>query len=440
MNTQEVFVSEHISATLIERYRQRQIEPPELLALDEHLSNCAQCRQQLRSALAVDAAALRLKTNLTTLHETADHLPQSQLRLYLAETLDAVDRELAESHLEFCATCQNQLEQLRLAKQPEQSPGQTDSPKKFADWFRNHFFALPMAIRFAGAIVLLALLIWAAVSAFRQLQPQPEMKPEVAQNDPSPNPTNEPFKPAVQLALNDGGKVVTIGVDGTLSGFESLDAAEQQAIKDALLAGRIEIPASLSELKSGAGSLMGGPDDNPAKQWAASSKKTLASPFAEIIAEDKPTFRWQPLAGAQSYVVTINEPAANYREVVASPKLQTTRWTAPALPRGRLFTWQVTATLKEADRTEREVTAPAAEAAEAKFRVLTKSEAEELAKGKTDYAGQHLPLGLLYARLGLLKNAETELQDLAADNPDAPAVQKLLKEIRAARQATNATR
>jgi hypothetical protein len=448
----EVFVtdrvSEHLVEKVIERYRQRQLEPSELLALDEHLMGCAACRRQMRAALILPAVPSRLQAEFASMaRDENDHLPENQLRAYLAEKLDAVDRELAESHLESCPSCQSQVRELQLAMsivdKPIPAPANHTSGKRFRNylpgWIREFGGGgnWNLTLRFAGAMALLALLVWGVMrwrssttEKRQEFAGGPSPTASLDNKLPEPSPQSQPL-----FAINDGGRQITADARGNLTGVESLSAEEQQTIKNSLLSGQIETPSTLAELKGKAGSTMGGPNSNPAQVWAASNS-TLLAPFAEVIAEDRPQFKWKPLEGAGSYVVIINEPAANYREVAVSPVLTATRWTPPrALPRGRLFIWQVTATYKASDGNSQEVTAPAPEAPETKFRVLTKTQAEELARAKQVYESQHLPMGLLYARLGLLKDAERELQALAARNPKQPIVEKLLRDLQNKRRA-----
>jgi len=431
-------VTEHLSTQLAERYRQRQLDPFELLMLDDHLSGCASCRRQLRDALALSTAAQRLQTNaLTVRDEEIEHPSESQLRSHLMEQLDAVDRELVESHLEFCADCQSRRGELRLAmRQTGNAAPEKWFSRAIPDWLKGGSVAsgnrlsLSFALRFAVAASLMVLLVWSLM----RWRPNSDKRQNLAGASPSPSSDighpSPQFTLAPLLALNDDGRQVTLDADGNLTGIESLSAVERQSIKNALTTGQVETPNTLAELKSAANGLMGERDANPDKAWAASSNSTLLAPFAEVVAEDRPTMIWKALEGAKSYVVTINDPAANYREIAVSHKLTATRWTPPrALPRGRLYTWQVTAFIND-----REITAPGPESREAKFRVLTQSQADELAQVRRIYAGRHLALGLSYARLGLLKDAERELQALAADNPQAPIAQKLLRDLRGKRQ------
>jgi len=442
-------VSEHLAESLIERYRQRQLNPAELLALDEHLTACAACRGQMRAALSLAGAPARLQNGLVFVENEGDHLANGQLRAYLREQLDAVDRELAESHLDFCERCQSRLGELQRAMQPANTPVAVSAAKQpdSESWFDS---LLPgwlrellagggqplLALRVAGAMALLALLAW---GVWRWRAPGGN-QPQVAVG-PSPTTTIEnnlpqPAPPVTQvLTLNDGDGQVTLDAHGNVTGIESLPAAQQQAIKIALANGQVEVPRTLGELNGKGGELMGGSNPDPAKAWAA-SPATLLSPLAEVIVENRPTLLWKPLTGADGYIVTINNPAANYSEVAASLKVTATRWTPPrALPRGRFYTWQVTAFVKDANGAEQEFTAPASEAAEAKFRVLGQAEADEVEQARQLYAGRHLTLGLLYTRLGLLKEAERELRALAAANPESQIAQTLLRDLRAKRQA-----
>jgi hypothetical protein len=425
-----------------------------MLALDEHLTTCAACRGQMRVALSLADAPARLQNGLMIVENEGDHLASSQLHAYLRDQLDAVDRELAESHLDFCENCQSRLGEIRRTMQSVNAPvaisavRQPDSSKWFRrllpGWLREMLAGGTqpplLALRVAGAMALLALLAW---GVWRWLVPGGKLQ-QLA-GGPSPTATVEKKlpqpPPATQvLAIDDGGGQVTLDAQGNVAGIESLSTAQQQAIKTALANGQVEIPRSLAELKGTGSNLMGRSNHDPAQAWA-SSPATLLSPLAEVILENRPTLRWKPLAGADGYIVTINNPAANFSEVAASPKLTATRWTPPrALPRGRLYTWQVTAFVKDASRTEREVTAPAPEAAEAKFRVLGQAETDEVEQGRQLYAGRHLTLGLLYTRFGLLKEAERELQALAAANPNAEIAGLLLRDLRVKRQALKTAR
>lgn len=417
-------VTDHLSTQLVERYRQRALTAAELLAADRHLAECAACRREWIGALALPALA-QVRANVLTAEADAEHIAAAQLRAYAAgrlDALDAVDRELVESHLEFCAACQTQANAFRpAAREP---------------WWRAFvpvwLIEMPLTLRWAGALAVLAVAVWGAL----RWQTAPR-GPEIANASPTPtialpSPVVSPTAlstPAALLALNDGGRQLALDAGGALTGADDWPESARQSIALALASGHVELPKNLNELRGQGDVLMGGAGNNdPAQRWTGTA--TLIAPRGEVSAETQPTLRWQALPGATAYVVTIND-AANFREAAVSPKLSGTQhWTVTKpLARGRDYVWQVTATFEG-----REITAPAPNAPEAKFRVLSAAQADELTRGRQQFAGQHLPLGLLYARLGLLPEAEQELLALAKANPNVPAVQKLLREVRAKRR------
>lgn len=436
-------MSDHLSTQLLERYRQRRLEAAELLALDDHLATCAACRERLREMKPRSVALSALRASLQAADQTAPaHLLHEQLLAYAEGRLDAADRELAEGHLEFCPRCAAQAQELRdsarqRARAANASPLSADAPAppparrtnpvaaSALSALRGRFVLLPLTLRVAGAVAVIALLVMAVTL---WLRPQPGRQ-EIAGPPPasSPSPSQPPVIPPpdpqpagrapMRLALNDGGGQVTLDAQGNVAGLESLAPAHQQPVKTALTTQKVQTPQALRELRDSSNAIMGS---------ATGTTFTLRSPVGKIVASDRPTLRWQPRDGAISYRVTITDPEAGYKEVAASPELQGTKWTVDRpLERGRVYTWQVTA------RTDGgEVKAPAPNT-EARFKVLERARANELARAKKAYAGRHLALGLLYAQAGLLDEAERELQALVAANPESPVARKLLRDVRA---------
>lgn len=188
----------------------------------------------------------------------------------------------------------------------------------------------------------------------------------------------------------------------------------------ALLEQRIETPPELVALTERAGRLRGSADS---QDWFA-----LLSPIGTMTRSGQPTLRWQPLASATSYVAKIYDAALN--EVAASPPLKQAEWTPPTpLMPGAVYTWQVTATKKDGTT----VLAPRAPEPQARFRVLSPAQQEELQRAERIAGDSHLLRGLVYARFGLLDEAESELQALSAANPDSAVAQKLWQKLKAKR-------
>ena len=77
------------------------------------------------------------------------------------------------------------------------------------------------------------------------------------------------------------------------------------------------------------------------------------------------------------------------------------------------------------------MTAPVAPAPRAQFRVLDQETMEALENVRAQQPNSHLTLGVLYARAGLLNDAEREFQELVKENPDSEVAGKLLRCVQA---------
>jgi hypothetical protein len=182
---------------------------------------------------------------------------------------------------------------------------------------------------------------------------------------------------------------------------------------------RVEAPALLASVSGGAETLRGG--------GGQGVSFPVLSPVGTAVITDRPTFRWRPLSGASSYVVSVYD--RNFRKVAASAPQAGTEWTvARPLTRGQVYSWHVSAS-----REGQELTSPEQPAPEAKFVVLDAARAEELARARRVYKGSHLTMGTLYARAGLLDEAERELQSALSENPGSKVALRLLLSVQALR-------
>jgi hypothetical protein len=192
-------------------------------------------------------------------------------------------------------------------------------------------------------------------------------------------------------------------------------------IQAALEQAKLRPPAALAGLIGKAERLMG-----PAEGGVPFA---LAAPVGTVVLRDRPAFRWHPLPGATSYRVIVSDAAFNI--VARSGSLSVTRWQVPSpLPRGKVYTWQVTA-LKDG----KEIVSPTPPAPEAKFKVLESARASELMRAQEQFAHSPLTLGILYTRAGLLDDAEQALQTLADANPTTDVARKLLHSVQALRKS-----
>jgi hypothetical protein len=439
-------MKDHFSLQLIERYQRRALSPAELLDADDHLAECEMCRRRLGDEPRDRAVANSVRAELAATEMT--HLDYESLAAYVEGGLDSIDREIADSHLKLCAKCDAEMNELRafaarMAAYPikEYAPAAPPSPTEQAPglWERvrafwpSPAFALPFRLAAIGLII--ALLLWAAslrslnsqlqTALDQQRQENEKLKQDIQavnasvaelQNQLAQLKSTQPSS-SIVVALNDGAGQVTLDKEGNVTGAP---APFQQLIKQTLMAQRVETPRMLAELIGKSSVLMGPADEG--------HPFALLGPVGTVVMSDRPTLRWRALAGAESYVVRIYDP--DFNEVAASPRLSETAWTvARALERGRSYSWQVTARVGD-----KEVISPVKPAPDARFMILDRAKANELAEAKNESANSHLTLGVLYSQAGLLDDAERELQALLRANPQSSLANNLLSSVRAKRR------
>ncbi len=228
-----------------------------------------------------------------------------------------------------------------------------------------------------------------------------------------------PVLPSPLFSLRDAGGPLSLRADGSLGGapLDGLPADVRARVAAALRRGQAQVPASVGALRGRRLTLMGGPSD-------AAGPFALLLPIATVVRSDRPSFAWRAHPQARAYVVSIYDDELNPR--ASSAELGGTTWTCPvALPRGRVFVWQVAA-LTPSGR----VIAPRPPLPDARFTVLGAGEAAALEASLRAAPGSHLAAGVLLAEAGVLDEAERELRALAAANPGRSEVQNLLAGLR----------
>jgi hypothetical protein len=351
------------------------------------------------------------------------HLSYEQLAGCAEDKLPEFDRELAENHLAACADCATEVREVRalLPHVPVKQPAW--ARLKQWRWPEPHWRAAALTM---GLLLLFGVLIgrgWRQQPApeIAQVNPSPVVPMGAGGVDPSPTGGELPVKAELpyRAELLDNGQRVILDQAGRLSGLAGLPAEYERVVRETLARRRAPSAPLLDELAAKPLTLLSGE--------AAAKTFALLGPAGVVVLSDRPLFRWQPLPGAESYQVAVLD--RDFNLLASSPQLSSASWRpARALPRQRQLQWQVMAKVGE-----REVVAPTAPQPEARFQILSRAEADELHRAARDFAGSHLLLGTLYARAGLLAEAEREFRALRAENPQAPLAQELLRSARARR-------
>jgi len=352
----------HLTSEQIAAYRANTLAPGELLELDLHLAECDACRASLYENVHADTGLRDLRRDL------AQHLAYAEA---VACAEGAADPS-TQQHLNECAMCRAEVADLSRFRSELNAPRADRSPIPI----RRPAPRWPAVAALAAGVFLVAGLAYWAMN----------QRPQVAKQQPAP-PT--PAQPAEQPLTTD----------------------QQSALQLAMTTHKLERAPVLDRLIGHQGVLLGVPA--PAEQLK------LTAPVGTTVLTDRPTFRWQPVAGATRYVVAVFDE--EFRKVAASPAVTMPAWQpTTALPRSRILNWQVTATIGETT-----VRAPQPPAPEAKFEVVAADVAASIESARRDHPSNHLLLAVLMAKAGALDDATQEVDALAASDA-APAA--LLRE------------
>jgi hypothetical protein len=427
---------EHPSREELAQYRERALAPDLFLSIHRHLSLCPDCLAQCQatSRLKEDYAIL-----LTALSpdpsEAAYHPTNAELAGYIQKDSDQVTNESVESHLEVCPECTQRvatLNALHLSKAPASTLTAVPKASFPVRPARTNFLSsISWPLRVA-AVVLIMLGALAAILFFMRMrlrQPHPAGIERANTNVPSSSPDIPPNQNGAGPGQDQPGKPGTTDqiagsdkhpTDHDADIPEYLSPQSRQAILSAITAERLEKPRVLAELRGTNSRLLG--------ETVEGRPFQLMSPIAVVVQEQQPTFRWQSVAGATGYEVTVADEKLD--QVAMSPKLTTHEWRlGVALRPGATYSWQVTA-FKNGQR----ITSPILPAPQAKFRILDTNHSEELRRLRRERPGYHLGLGVLYTQAGLLKDAEREFEALSRDKSYSDIGAKLLKRVRSMKE------
>jgi Putative zinc-finger len=424
-------VTEHFTSAQIANWRRRNLAPAELLGADDHLAGCVECRRLVESAL--DNDAMGLYAGLAEEAAVGQHLSFDQSAAYVDGLLTGAERRMIEDHLASCARCAPLTTDLRafrneiatkLEREYRPRGAVEGAPSGWLDrvvaGLPSLLLKIPSWIYASAALSLLAVAAWMAMS--NRTPPQTVYTPPTPSvNFASPTPETAP----ALVRLNDGGSSLTLDARGRLTGVDQWPPEYRQMAEAALSNQRAPRSPLLAGLSRQGSSLMGGADAGP--------RFAIIEPAGKVLLASRPAFKWTRLVGAEGYVVEVYD--AQFNLVSSSPLLTDLSWTAPQLARGQVYSWQV-----KAVKGGQEFIAPSPPAPDAKFRIIDEVAAAEIARARRDYASSHLLLGLLYARAGLLDEAEREFRSLQNANPDSDAPRKLAASVSAPRRSEAPTK
>lgn len=313
----------------------------------------------------VDRATKALQRAIAPGPDDFAHPDHQDLVAFADGTLDAVDRELVQSHIALCRACAEDVKDVvELREQLAGNARPTNSWKYMT----------------AAAVAIAAVLVVAVMLR------KPAQEP-VAETTKASAPSASPRE-------------------------TGLTSEEKVAVDAATSSGHVDVPATVRELAGSMGQLLG--------SESATSSLLPMSPSGTLVVNVAPQFTWRALSGARSYRVAIFD--ASFREVAASPALKDVTWTpSVALPRNVPLAWQVTALMADGSS----VLAPAPPRPEARFSVVDEAEAARIAELKSRFAAEPIRLGILLAKAGLVDDAAREFARAAEQPASADLAKKL---------------
>ena len=436
-------MTHHLSKSQVERFSVSALTEDEAAAAAVHMADCQDCHQRFVAELNHQRGSIPFSFTLDPEFWFRDDHVDFDLLVGLAdETLDQDTQEIIGIHLKTCETCREDVRSFLAFRKasagemnvsyarPDYESIQNLVPA--APWWRALLTRPTYAI--AGVVLLgLALLVGMIALNKRSGPLEASNKDQAntgAERNPDVSPPRSPdtvstpasVDDSAQVAkLNDGGGEVTIDKSGRVTGLDNVSETSRQYIARAALSEQIQ-PADVLRRLSGQQSGLRG-DGHNGKAFK------LLYPSRRVVTEDKPTFKWESLSGVTSYRVYILD--ANSDQVAQSEELPPTQtqWKPPTpLRRGQIFSWVVTALIDG-----KEIVSPSASAPEVKFAILSGNDLNELNQLKK--SDSHLALGIFYARVGLVTEAEREFQKLIQLNPQSELPRKLLQSVRNLRKA-----
>lgn len=462
-------MTEHVSTSRMERFCLSGLPEADLAEITEHLTQCQPCHELFADTLKTQRGASPIRFTLEPEFWLKDeHVDFDQLVAIADNKLDKTDREIIDIHLSTCSTCREDVRSflaVRKEIEPElrvrYGPG-TQSPPRSPVRQWNWWQAIVRRPVYANAVlILIAVALAMAVMIFRnrtsvfeawksstpQTSPKPSPRADGAETTASPTttqpnnesasnspkPTMEPSpkkttdNPAPRIGnpevvvLNDAGGTISVSKDGSIVGLDDVPRETKRDIATALVAEKIETPAVLNNLTPEGTTLRGSGNKG--------APFRLLSPGGTVTIENDPVFKWEQLAGASAYRVYVLDSRGH--QVAKSEDLSSamTYW-KPSAPinRGNIYSWVVIAVVDS-----KEIVSPGAAAPAMKFQVLSASDLQKLSE--LTATRSHLALGVFYAKVGLLAEAEREFQELIRSNPDNNVVKKLLRSVRSMRGA-----
>ena len=185
----------HLNEEWIRKYQSKDLAAEELQAAGHHLKDCGSCRRELLAQMG----PVRLPEELAEMPE-ALHLSYEQITGYIDGQLEGADKEKVEAHTFICASCRQEIKDLRKLDAQLAAPVAEVRPivPKLSAWDR-----MMQPFRVPGAMPKFGLAFGAIVAGVFLLIPGPPQTP--------PNPDLHEVYLKLHEGMHLGGYVLLVG-------------------------------------------------------------------------------------------------------------------------------------------------------------------------------------------------------------------------------------
>src|SRR5689334_18151494 len=215
----------HLSEEQIALYKVRRLAPEELLWVDDHISECTDCRLRMVPPTVLRAA---LQNNLASdqayPNSKKEHLQYEQLEAYVDGIIPKADEATVRAHLETCSRCYEELRDLNSFKTELTSSKEPAHEKWWSRFVARWFIDRGLTFALAATVVV----VLAVVVGLRRIGPSYR------------GPSNETAN------THPGGGM---GTNPPLPGIKELTRQEQAAVEEAVASEKIKLPEALQELR-----------------------------------------------------------------------------------------------------------------------------------------------------------------------------------------------
>jgi hypothetical protein len=375
-----VRTNEHLTADEIARWWSATSPAHEIVGVAEHADLCAQCRDALAANHPPEAVATALRQLLMAPTGDDEHLSADDLCRWVDGRIDEADQAFVERHLERCAQCSAEADDLAdFAALPRSG----SSRRSWRGWSA------------AAALAIMVLGGWLVIRHDTPPPPAAAGSAARAQHD----------DPGV--VLRDGALILR--ANGTVHGVPGeWGALAQQFVRSP----RLTPPAVALALV-------------PLRERQRSESSTppaieLKDPVSKVVLTDRPTFRWTATVTPPFRVDIYDD---HFHRVASSGAVSATSWTpATTLQRGLTLNWTVTPVGAP------NLTSPAPPQPPAVFSITPIEQADEIERARA--TGSHLLTGIVLWRAGLLEDAAFEFARLARENPESIVARELAESSR----------